>query len=77
MGNHKGMTGKRRHRRLFCLFPTLFQALRLKLRTLYHSCPKTLLAAVGTAYAEAVVLPSAVLTQEEGSLQPPFFCCGS
>lgn len=81
MGNHKGMTGKCRHRRLFCLFPTLilafFQALGLKLRTLYHSCPKTLLAAVGTAHAEAVVLPSAVLAQEESPLHPPFFCCGS
>lgn len=75
--NHKGMTGKCRHRRLFCLFPTLipafFQALGLKLRTLYHSCPKTLLATVGTAHAEAVVLPSAVLAQEESPLHPPFF----
>ena len=38
----------------------------------YRDHPKTLLATVGTATANLVVLPPAVLTQEKGPLLPPF-----
>lgn len=37
----------------------------------HHRCPETLLAGVGAALADIVILSAAVLTQEEGPLQPP------
>ena len=37
-----------------------------------HPRPKTLLAALGTLFACAVILPSPVLSREERPFQPPF-----
>ena len=76
MGNHKGMVGKRRHRALFSPFSTpiaaFFRTLRLELGTVQHDSPKTLLAGMDTALAETIILPPAVVPQEECPFQPPF-----
>ena len=75
MGNHKGMVRKRRHGGLFCPFPTLihafFHALGLEVRAVQHHRPEALLAGMDAALAEPVVLPPAILPQEEGPFQPP------
>ena len=42
------------------------------MRTGDQTRPETLLAAVNTFFADMVILPSAVLTQEERPFQPPF-----
>ena len=75
MGNHKGGVWKRRHRGLFCPFPTriptFFHPPGLVMGAVHHHRPEALLAGMDTALAEAVVLPPAVRPQEEGPLQPP------
>ncbi len=75
-GNHKGSLWKSRYRRLFCRFSTLipavFGAFGKVMGTSNHSYPETLLAVMGAAYTDLVILPPAVFTQEEGPFQPPF-----
>lgn len=77
MENHKGGSRKSRHRLFFspfsALIPTLFRACGQVMGTGDERCPETLLAGMDTAFAEFVILASAVLPQEEGPLQPPFF----
>lgn len=76
MGNHKGRVRKRLHRALFLPFSTpitaFFRTLRPELGTVQHDSPKTLLAGMDTALAETIILPPAVVPQEEGPFQPPF-----
>ena len=75
MGNHKGGSRKSCHRRFFSPFstpiPTLFRACGLVMGTGDKNRPETLLAGMDTALAEPVVLPPAILPQEEGPFQPP------
>lgn len=77
MGNHKGLLLKSRYRGKNRRFSTL-------IRTVFRSFGEvtgadndfrlgTLLALVGAGPAERIILPSAVTTQEEPPLQPPFF----
>lgn len=77
MENHTAHLLKSRHRGVICRFSTLIGTLFGTegdvMRTLYQRCPEALLAAVNTALADLVILPSAVLAQEEGPFQPPFF----
>lgn len=75
MGNHKGYSRKSRHRRFSVPFSTpisaLFRACGLVIGTGDKNRPKTLLAGVGAALADLVILAAAVLPQEEGPFQPP------
>ena len=75
-GKHIAYLPKSRYRRLFDHFctptTTLFRSLRSVTGTGYQDHPETLLAVVGTATANLVVLPSTVLSQEEGPLLTPF-----
>ena len=77
MGNHKGSSRKSRHRRFFSSFSTpictLFRACGLVMGTGDENRPEALLAGMGTALADLVVLAAAILAQEEGPLQPPLF----
>ena len=77
MGNHKGDSRKSRHRRFFSPFSTpirtLFRACGLVMGTGDEQRPEALLAGMDTALADLVVPAAAVLPQEEGPLQPPFF----
>lgn len=76
MGKHKGTRLKRRHRGKYPLFSTLITTLFCSPAAIpgtgQKNDPKTLLAVMDTAHADLVVLPSAVLTQEERPFQPPF-----
>ena len=75
MGNHKVYSRKNRHKRFFAPFSTsiaaLFRACGLVMGTGDEDSPEALLAGMDTALAEPVVLPPAILPQEEGPLQPP------
>ena len=75
-GNHKGSRWKSRYRRLFCRFPTLiptvFGAFGKIAGTGHQNRPETLLALMGAAKTDLVILPSAVFPQEEGPFQTPF-----
>ena len=75
-GNHKCSFWKSRYRRLFCCFPTLipavFGAFGKVAGTGDQNRPETLLALMGAAEADLVILPPAVLPQEEGPFQTPF-----
>lgn len=68
-------TWRLRYRRLFCRFPTLipavFGAFGKVMGTSNHSYPETLLAIMGTAKTDLVILPPTVLPQEEGPFQTP------
>ena len=76
MRNPKGSLRKYERRELFCVFRPLiltdFRAFGTVMRTSDQTCPETLLAAVNTFFADMVILPPAVLTQEERPFQPPF-----
>ena len=76
MGNHKGGSRKSRHRGFIHLFLPLIAALlgtdRAVMRTGDKLRLKTLLAAMNTSLADWVILPPAVLSQEEGPFQFPF-----
>ena len=75
-GNHKGSLWKSRYRKLFCRFPTLipavFGAFGKIVGTGNQNRPETLLAPVSAAKTDLVILPPAVLPQEEGPFQTPF-----
>ena len=75
MGNHKGGSRKSRHRRIFSPFstpiPTLFRACGLVMGAGDKNHPEALLAGVGAALADLVILSAAVLAQEESPFQPP------
>lgn len=75
-GNHKGSLWKIRYRRLFCRFytliPAVFGASGKIVGTGNQNRPETLLAPVSAAKTDFVILPPAVLSQEEGPFQPPF-----
>lgn len=69
MGKHKGCRQKSRHRGktppFSTLIITLFRSLTLVSGTGQDRYPKTLLAVVNATTAQPVILPSAVLAQEE------------
>ena len=77
MGNHTAPTRKSCYRRFLfpflALIPALFRATGKIVRAGHYYCPETLLAGMGTALAELVILASAVLAQEERPFQTPFF----
>lgn len=76
MRNHKGSLLKSRHRGFVRRFSTLiaavFGTLGIVMGTGYYFHPEALLAGMGAALAELMVLPSAVVPQEEGPFQTPF-----
>ncbi len=57
--------------RLSTLILTNFRALGAVMRAGDHARPETLLAAGNTFFTDMVILPPAVLTQEERPFQPP------
>ena len=75
MRNHKGSLWKYGYRELFCGFSTpiftYFRPFGIVMRTSDQTRPKTLLAAVNTFFTNMVILPPAVLAQEERPFQPP------
>ena len=75
-GNHKGSLWKSRYRRLFCRFSTLisavFGAFGEITGTGNQNHPETLLALMGAAKTDLVILPPSVFSQEEGPFQTPF-----
>ena len=75
-GNHKGSRWKNRYMKLFCRFCTIiiavFGAFGMVMGTSNHSYPETLLAVMGAAKTDLVILPSTVFPQEEGPFQTPF-----
>ena len=77
MGNHKGLIVKSRYRRKNFRFSTLirtvFRSFGEVTGTDNHFCLGTLLAITDAGLAERIVLPSAIISQEESPLQPPFF----
>ena len=76
MGNHKGGSRKKRHRRnsrpFSTLIFTLFGAHGLVMGAGNKDRPKTLLAGMDTSPAYFIILAAAVLPQEEGPFPPPF-----
>ena len=76
MRNHKGSLWKYEYRELFCVFRplifTYFRPFGIVMRTSDQTRPETLLAAVNTFFTDMVILPPAVLTQEERPFQTPF-----
>lgn len=75
MRNHKGGSRKSRHRRFFSPFSTpictLFRACGLVMGAGDKNHPEALLAWVGTALTDFVILTAAILAQEESPFQPP------
>lgn len=74
--NHKGSLWKSRYSRLFCRFftfiPAVFGAFGKIVGTGNQNHPETLLAIMGAAKTDLVILPPAVFPQEEGPFQTPF-----
>ena len=70
------MVRNQRHSELFYDFYTLivavFRPLGMVVGTLHQLCPEALLAGMDTAHADFVILPPAVVAQEEVPFQPPF-----
>lgn len=74
---HKGRPLKSRHGGFYAPFSTLirtvFGAFGEVTGAGHQHRPEALLAVMDAALADLVILPPAVLTQEEGPFQPPFF----
>ena len=75
MGKHKGRPLKSRHREFYAPFSTLIRTVFGAFGTVtgagHQHRPETLLAVMDTVLADLVILPPAILTQEEGPFQPP------